>query len=91
MRSFNHDRSILRPGIPDVSASRTSTKIFDPQDPRRHTILNPKVIVEVLSPSTEAYDRGDKFTQYRMLKVRLAHPLKVVGRRSIATYISCNA
>ena len=27
----------------------------------------PKVIVEVLSPSTEAYDRGKKFTQYRTL------------------------
>lgn len=41
---------------------------FDPQDPRRHTILNPKVIIEVLSPSTEAYDRGDKFTQYREIQ-----------------------
>ncbi len=38
---------------------------FDPQDDKRHTILNPRVSVEVLSPSTEAYDRGDKFTQYR--------------------------
>jgi len=41
---------------------------FDPQDPRRHTIINPKVIIEVLSPSTEAYDRGDKFTQYREIQ-----------------------
>lgn len=28
-------------------------------------LLNPKVIVEVLSPSTEAYDRGEKFRRYR--------------------------
>ena len=41
---------------------------IDPQDPRRQTILNPKVIIEVLSPSTEAYDRGDKFTQYRQIQ-----------------------
>jgi len=41
---------------------------FDPQDLRRHTILNPKVIIEVLSPSTENYDRGDKFTQYREIQ-----------------------
>lgn len=41
---------------------------FDPQDTKRHTILNPKVIIEVLSPSTEAYDRGDKFTQYREIQ-----------------------
>ncbi|WP_293302748.1 Uma2 family endonuclease [Microcoleus sp. PH2017_27_LUM_O_A] len=28
-------------------------------------ILNPLLIVEVLSPSTEAYDRGEKFRKYR--------------------------
>ena len=31
------------------------------------TLLNPIVIVEVLSPSTEAYDRGEKFTRYKHL------------------------
>ena len=32
------------------------------------TLLNPIVIVEVLSASTEAYDRGDKFAHYRQLQ-----------------------
>lgn len=31
------------------------------------TLLNPIVIIEVLSPSTEAYDRGEKFAHYRQL------------------------
>jgi Uma2 family endonuclease len=31
------------------------------------TILNPSVIVEVLSESTEAYDRGAKFAHYRSI------------------------
>lgn len=31
------------------------------------SLLNPIVIVEVLSPSTEAYDRGEKFAYYRQL------------------------
>lgn len=31
------------------------------------TIVNPRVIVEVLSDSTEAYDRGTKFRQYRQI------------------------
>ena len=31
------------------------------------TIVNPRVIVEVLSDSTEAYDRGAKFRQYRQI------------------------
>ena len=34
-------------------------------DDRTDEILNPLLIVEVLSPSTEADDRGDKFTKYR--------------------------
>ncbi len=34
---------------------------------RTDEILNPTTIVEVLSPSTEAYDRGDKFRHYRSI------------------------
>jgi len=32
------------------------------------TLLNPQVLIEVLSPSTEAYDRGFKSQQYRKLE-----------------------
>lgn len=35
-------------------------------------LLNPRVIVEVLSPSTEDYDRDDKFTHYKTIP-SLAH------------------
>jgi Uma2 family endonuclease len=38
------------------------------EDRRRDTLLNPTVIIEVLSPSTEAYDRGTKFEHYRDLE-----------------------
>ena len=34
-------------------------------DEHRDTLVNPRVIIEVLSDSTEGYDRGDKFAQYR--------------------------
>ena len=37
------------------------------EDGKRDTLLNPTVIVEVLSPSTENYDRGRKFQRYRAL------------------------
>lgn len=37
-------------------------------DERRDTLLNPTLIVEVLSPSTEAYDRGRKFEHYRSIE-----------------------
>ena len=37
-------------------------------DDRRDTLLNPTLIVEVLSPSTEAYDRGRKFEHYQSIE-----------------------
>jgi len=36
-------------------------------DQKEDTLLNPVVIIEVLSDSTEAYDRGQKFVYYQML------------------------
>lgn len=41
----------------------------DPQflDEQRDTLLNPVLLVEVLPPSTEAYDRGRKFDHYKTL------------------------
>ena len=49
---------------PDVAVvceePRFEDEVFD-------TLLNPIILVEVLSPSTEAYDRGEKFTHYRQL------------------------
>ena len=38
------------------------------EDEHFDTLLNPTVIVEVLSESTEAYDRGEKFAHYRRLE-----------------------
>jgi Uma2 family endonuclease len=35
-------------------------------DAHKDVILNPKCIVEVLSESTEEFDRGDKFTRYQI-------------------------
>ena len=36
-------------------------------DTSRDTLVNPIVIVEVLSDSTESHDRGDKFEQYETI------------------------
>ena len=38
------------------------------QDGVFDTLLNPQLIVEVLSPTTEAYDRGDKFAQFQRIE-----------------------
>lgn len=39
----------------------------DPDDPRGNTVTNPVVLVEVLSPSTEEYDRGEKLAHYQRI------------------------
>jgi Uma2 family endonuclease len=41
------------------------TPAFD--GPNRTTLLNPNLLIEVLSPSTEAYDRGQKFLHYQQI------------------------
>src|SRR5205085_2023663 len=49
---------------PDVAAVCDRPEFFDE---RRDTLLNPKLVVEVLSDSSEAHDRGEKFAQYRTI------------------------
>ncbi len=41
-------------------------------DAYRDVLLNPTVIIEVLSPNTEAFDRGEKFRRYRIFNPSLS-------------------
>lgn len=50
-----------RYAYPDVTVFCGQAE-FDPRDDM--TITNPRVLVEVLSPTTEASDRGEKFIRY---------------------------
>ena len=47
-------------------------------DQVRDVLLNPSLIIEVLSPSTEAFDRGEKFRRYRTWLPTLQDYLLVV-------------
>lgn len=38
------------------------------EDEQEDTLLNPRLIIEILSNSTEGYDRGDKFFHYRQIE-----------------------
>lgn len=50
---------------PDVSVFCGAPRFVDGH---QDTLLNPLLIAEVLSPSTESYDRGAKFAHYRQLE-----------------------
>ncbi len=56
------------------------------QDSELDTLLNPTVIVEVLSSSTEAYDRGNKFAHYRRLESLREYVLVAQDRVRVERY-----
>jgi Uma2 family endonuclease len=62
----------MRVSSPDTSSYFYPDVVVVCEEPRFEddvfdTLLNPILLVEVLSPSTEAFDRGEKFAHYRHL------------------------
>ncbi|MDQ2807104.1 MAG: Uma2 family endonuclease [Chloroflexota bacterium] len=57
------------------------------EDGHRDTLLNPTVIFEVLSPSTEGYDRGKKFALYRGLESLQEYLLVAQDEARVEHYI----
>ncbi|MCC6615840.1 MAG: Uma2 family endonuclease [Anaerolineae bacterium] len=51
------------------------------------TLLNPTLLIEVLSPSTEQYDRGKKFETYRTLKSLQEYVLIAQDRPHVEHYV----
>lgn len=51
------------------------------------TLLNPSVIIEVLSPTTEPYDRGDKFAHYGYLESLREYVLVSQNRMCVEHFI----
>ncbi len=56
------------------------------EDAREDTLLNPAVIVEVLSRSTEANDRGEKFAHYRQIDSLRQYVLIAQDRMRVERY-----
>ena len=56
----------------------------DPQSPTH--VTNPTLVVEVLSPSTEEYDRGDKREHYQQLPSLRDYVLVAQNRRRIEVF-----
>ena len=69
---------------PDVVVA-CAEEAFD--DTENDTLLNPVVIVEVLSESTEAYDRGKKFEQYQNIESLTEYLLVAQDSQRIEQYV----
>lgn len=56
-------------------------------DDQKDTLLNPVLIIEVLSESTKDYDRGGKFEQYRTIEAFREYLLVAQDRTHVEHYI----
>lgn len=72
---------------PDVSIV-CDTPHFD--DSKQDTLLNPIIVIEILSPSTERYDRGKKFQNYRTVTTLEEYLLISQDDYHIERYINQN-
>jgi Uma2 family endonuclease len=71
-RVFSSDLrvQVLATGLttyPDVTVICGRVELH-PEDRKQQTATNPKLLVEVLSPTTEAYDRGEKLAHYKRIE-----------------------
>jgi Uma2 family endonuclease len=66
-RPYNSDQRIKIPTWPSFLYPDMSVACGNPEIIDKDNIANPVIIVEVLSPSTEEYDRTVKFGQYRQI------------------------
>jgi len=56
-------------------------------DDEKDTVLNPSLIVEVLSPSTKDYDRGEKFEHYRTLTSLMEYILIAQDKHHVEQFV----
>lgn len=53
---------------------------------KRDTLVNPTIIIEILSPSTERYDRGTKFQHYRTIETLQEYILIAQDKHHVERY-----
>ena len=56
-------------------------------DTRPRTLVNPGLVIEVLSDTTESYDRGEKFEAYRMIETLSEYVLVSSRRAGVERYV----
>jgi Uma2 family endonuclease len=84
MRVQVHDRNFYFYTYPDVIVTCGEPTF---SDTKMDTLTNPTVLFEVLSPSTEAYDRGRKFELYRKIESLQEYVLVAQDRAFVEHYV----
>lgn len=89
-RVFTNNMQIKVPAAPpyrygdgSVVCGQVEVERFNGAD----LLVNPVLIIEVLSPTTEAYDRGDKFTYYKSIPSFREYLLIAQHRPHVTHYV----
>jgi Uma2 family endonuclease len=70
---------------PDFSIVCGEPSFAEPD--KRDTLINPSLIIEILSPSTESYDRGEKFQHYRTIETLREYILVAQNKYRIERFV----
>ena len=92
-RVFLADMRIKVPSLPPYRYADVSVTCEKPVFEKMggvDVVTNPTLIIEVLSDSTEAYDRGDKFTHYKSIPSLKEYLLIAQHRPHITQYVKQN-
>ena len=85
---WNSDQQVKIPSrrivpYPDITVACPP---FEYDEQHRYALLNPVAIIEVLSPSTEKYDRDEKFDLYKLIPSLQDYILVASDRRRIQLF-----
>jgi Uma2 family endonuclease len=92
-RVFPSDIRLKVPSLPPYRYPDLSALCGEPVFERiggLEVLVNPALIVEILSPTTEAFDRGDKFTHYQSIPSFCEYLLIAQHRPHVGYYIKQN-
>ncbi|MDX6385258.1 MAG: hypothetical protein QOK48_2831 [Blastocatellia bacterium] len=87
--SFSSDMRITIPQTSHYTYADVVVVCGQPQlaDDFKDNLLNPIVIVEVLSPATESYDRGKKFESYQRIESLMEYVLVSQDRPRVEQFL----
>ena len=89
-RVFSANMRIKVPSLPPYRYADVSALCGQPNFEKIggvDMLTNPTLIIEVLSDSTEAYDRGDKFTHYKSISSLREYLMAAQHRPHITQYV----
>jgi Uma2 family endonuclease len=87
--AFPSDMRITIPQTPHFAYADVVVVCGQPQldDDFKDNLVNPVVIIEVLSPSTERYDRGKKFESYQRIPSLMEYVLVSQDRPRVEQFL----